>query len=325
MSTILFANNASSTLAAPISNVATTANLAAGTGVSFPSPSGGQYFVMTFTDAATQLINEIVHVTARSGDTLTIVRNQEGTVAPSGGWNAGDLAANLWTAGQAGAMLQAGAGALPNLAVYAIVGGVQQVSLNGAAFTTVNATIFTWPASGTAEVTCTASGASGGSTGTAPNYAAGGGGAGDTEILLITGQVAGTNTTVTVGVGATAAVAGSGSTGNNGNNGHASTFGSFITANGGQFGAGALSTPAAGGLGGNGTGGTISCNGGVGGDGFGIGGNGGNSIYGGAGTARTTAVAALNGQAPGAGGGGAYYSANLASGSGADGIIVVRF
>ena len=59
---------------------------------------------MTFFDAATGLLNEIVWVTARSADTLTIVRAQEGTTAKS--WLAGDLASNLWTAGQAGAMEQ---------------------------------------------------------------------------------------------------------------------------------------------------------------------------------------------------------------------------
>lgn len=104
MATILFANNASSTLAGPISNSATTANLASGTGALFPSPSGGNYFVGTFTDAATGLINEIVHVTGVSTDTITITRAQEGTTAKS--WLAGDNFNNLWTAGQAAAMLQ---------------------------------------------------------------------------------------------------------------------------------------------------------------------------------------------------------------------------
>lgn len=96
---ILFANNANSSLAGSITNVATSCNVAVGTGALFPSPTGGDYFVMTFTDAATGLIREIVHVTARSGDTMTIVRGQESTTALA--WLAGDLAENLWTAGQA--------------------------------------------------------------------------------------------------------------------------------------------------------------------------------------------------------------------------------
>ena len=101
---ILFANNALSTLAGAITNTATTANLTAGTGALFPTPSGGNYFVMSFTDAATGLLEEIVHVTAISGDTITIVRGQEGTTDQN--WAAGDLAQNRLTAGQMQAMVQ---------------------------------------------------------------------------------------------------------------------------------------------------------------------------------------------------------------------------
>lgn len=104
-STILFANDATSTLAGAITNVATTVNLQAGGGALFPNPGAGQYFVLTFIDAATGLIKEIVQVTARVVDALTIVRAQEGTTAKA--WLAGDIAASLWTAGQASAMQQA--------------------------------------------------------------------------------------------------------------------------------------------------------------------------------------------------------------------------
>lgn len=104
-STILFANNATSTLAGAITNVATTVNLQAGGGALFPNPGAGQYFVLTFVDAATGLLNEIVQVTARVVDALTIVRAQEGTTAKA--WLAGDIAASLWSAGQASAMQQA--------------------------------------------------------------------------------------------------------------------------------------------------------------------------------------------------------------------------
>jgi len=101
---ILFANNATSTLAGSISNVAVACNLAPGTGALFPSPTGSDYFVMTFTDAATGILKEIVHVTARSVDTLTIVRAQEGTTALA--WTAGDIAANLNTAGTMQGLVQ---------------------------------------------------------------------------------------------------------------------------------------------------------------------------------------------------------------------------
>ena len=62
---------------------------------------------MTFNDAATGLLTEIVYCTARTGDICTIVRAQEGTAAQS--WLAGDLAANLITAGQMAAMVQTAA------------------------------------------------------------------------------------------------------------------------------------------------------------------------------------------------------------------------
>ena len=62
MSTLLFANNATSTLAGPLSTGSTTVLLAVGTGSLFPNPGAGQDFVMTLTDAATGLINEIVLV-----------------------------------------------------------------------------------------------------------------------------------------------------------------------------------------------------------------------------------------------------------------------
>lgn len=107
MATFLFANNASSTLAGPISNSATVVNLASGQGALFPNPSAGQQFALTFNDAATGLLTEVVYCTARTGDALTISRAQEGTVAQS--WLAGDLAANLVTAGQMAAMVQTAA------------------------------------------------------------------------------------------------------------------------------------------------------------------------------------------------------------------------
>ena len=98
MSLLIFANNAQSTLSGPIASTATSLNVAAGTGNEFPLPGVGQYFVMTLNDQATKLQREIVWVTARSGDTMTIVRGQEGTSALA--WLANDIAANWWTAGR---------------------------------------------------------------------------------------------------------------------------------------------------------------------------------------------------------------------------------
>lgn len=106
MTTLLFKNNAASTLAGAINTSVTSLNLAAGGGAAFPNPSGGQAFTLTIVDAATGLLREIMSCTARSTDTLTVVRAQEGTTALS--WNPGDLVQQLWTAGQAAQMLQIG-------------------------------------------------------------------------------------------------------------------------------------------------------------------------------------------------------------------------
>ena len=105
---IVFANNANTTIAGAITNTATSVTLATGSGALFPSPTGGDYYVATFTDAATGLLREIVHVTAMSGDVATIVRAQEGTTALN--WSAGDFFANEFTAGQAAAFLQTAVG-----------------------------------------------------------------------------------------------------------------------------------------------------------------------------------------------------------------------
>lgn len=96
--TLLAANNAQTVLAAGISSSATSMTVNTGTGALFPSPvSGTSFFKLTLIDAATGQITEIVHVTARSGDTMTISRGQEGTTARA--WSANDIAANMMTAG----------------------------------------------------------------------------------------------------------------------------------------------------------------------------------------------------------------------------------
>ena len=78
---IKLANNASGTLATAVSASDTGAVLTTGDGAEFPVLTAGDYFYATFTSTAgTQ---EIVKATARSGDSLTIVRAQEGTTAQS--------------------------------------------------------------------------------------------------------------------------------------------------------------------------------------------------------------------------------------------------
>lgn len=104
--TMLAANNASTLLVSDISDVSTTLQVSTGTGNQFPSPvSGTSYFKVTLTSLAAGRNKEIVHVTARSGDTFTIVRGQEGTTAAS--WPSGSSVANLFTAGTFSDMAQA--------------------------------------------------------------------------------------------------------------------------------------------------------------------------------------------------------------------------
>ena len=95
--TLLFANNASSTLATALVASATSAQLSPGTGVLFPQPTSGQAFYGTLTDAATETLIEIVLVTVVAGDSLTIARAQQGTTAQN--WNIGDYFARNITAG----------------------------------------------------------------------------------------------------------------------------------------------------------------------------------------------------------------------------------
>ncbi len=115
--TLLFSNNAATTLATNISSVATTVNLAAGAGALFPNPTTGQAFTLTMLDAGTQTKTEVMLCTAKSGDTLTVVRGQEGTTAQS--WLAGDYAKNVLTAGTAQSFAQSVL--LP--LTYALLGG----------------------------------------------------------------------------------------------------------------------------------------------------------------------------------------------------------
>ena len=76
--TIQFTNNASTTLASGITAIATSLTVATGAGALFPTPSGAAFFYCTLQNVAGTL-REIVKVTARTTDTFTIVRAQDGT------------------------------------------------------------------------------------------------------------------------------------------------------------------------------------------------------------------------------------------------------
>ena len=81
-----FTNNASAPLAASINTTSVSITVTTSYGAFFPSLGAGEYFYATLTNSSNAI--EIVKVTARSGDTLTAVRGQEGTTALS--WAAAD-------------------------------------------------------------------------------------------------------------------------------------------------------------------------------------------------------------------------------------------
>ncbi len=76
---IKVSNNAYGVLAAGITATDTTISVGSGEGARFPSLGGSDYFYMTLVDTANNI--EIVKVTARATDTMTVVRGQDGTTA----------------------------------------------------------------------------------------------------------------------------------------------------------------------------------------------------------------------------------------------------
>jgi hypothetical protein len=78
---VKFTNNASGTLASSITTSSTTLTLTTGQGAQFPSLASGEFFFATIVDSSNNL--EIVKVTGRSTDVLTVVRAQDNTAARS--------------------------------------------------------------------------------------------------------------------------------------------------------------------------------------------------------------------------------------------------
>jgi len=87
-----FANNAASTLNGAINNSTTTIVVATGEGSRFPSV--GNFRLLIGLDPFTA---EIVLATARSSDTITVVRGQEGSTAQS--WGNGTSVTHIMTKG----------------------------------------------------------------------------------------------------------------------------------------------------------------------------------------------------------------------------------
>jgi hypothetical protein len=75
----LFTNNAATALAKAITPTDTVLQITAGTGSYFPSPTGGDYFMLTLIQINNPEVSEIVKCTLRVGDFLTVTRGEEGT------------------------------------------------------------------------------------------------------------------------------------------------------------------------------------------------------------------------------------------------------
>src|SRR3569833_2299431 len=108
MAGLKIANNAASTLAGGISDSDTFLSVQVGDGGKFPGLSAGDWFPATIVNASGGY--EIVRVTARTGDVLTIERAQEGTTARS--FSAGDSVGLRLTAAAIQTMIPDGASLL---------------------------------------------------------------------------------------------------------------------------------------------------------------------------------------------------------------------
>ena len=77
--TIQLANNASTTIPEVVNSTDTTITVTAGTGSRFPILGANDYFYATIGDVNNNF--EIVKVTARTDDVMTVERAQESTLA----------------------------------------------------------------------------------------------------------------------------------------------------------------------------------------------------------------------------------------------------
>ncbi len=103
---VLFSNNALTVLAAAVgqNEVTSTITVATGAGQRFAAPTNGDYQVITLSDPLYTRF-EICHLTARTGDTLTVLRGQEGTTKQA--WDVGDRIYASFTASTVGLFLRA--------------------------------------------------------------------------------------------------------------------------------------------------------------------------------------------------------------------------
>lgn len=143
--TTLYTNNAITTVATAVAIGDTTVTVKAGTGKLFGTPTGGSYQVATFCDPLFSVF-EVVLITGRSTDTLTITRAQELTTAAA--WPSGS---NFFAGATAGVLAQ-----FPQIASAASISGLWNFTtaptINGASIWT-SANITPAPINTTATIT----------------------------------------------------------------------------------------------------------------------------------------------------------------------------
>ena len=101
--TCLAANNASARLATSVTVEDLAIQLSTGEGAMFPTPTAGDYFMITVFEQTGDAFNmEIMKCTHRDGDVLTVERAQEGTSAVA--FSVSGRVENRFTAGMYNAM-----------------------------------------------------------------------------------------------------------------------------------------------------------------------------------------------------------------------------
>lgn len=111
----LFTNNATSTLSGTLAQGGVTLICASGEGSNFPAPTGSDFFLLTIFErdlSSNEEYIEVVKVTARTADTMTIERDVESMTGNAGGYAYPSVPAKTvylelrWTAMGAGNLLQ---------------------------------------------------------------------------------------------------------------------------------------------------------------------------------------------------------------------------
>lgn len=101
-------NNASSSLAAALSENETLIRVLAGHGVRFPTLNDGDWFPLAVQNVQGEI--EYMRATARAGDVLTVLRSQEDTKARK--FDAGDVVFLAYTVAAINATAGGGSGAV---------------------------------------------------------------------------------------------------------------------------------------------------------------------------------------------------------------------